>query len=147
MNGWIGVDLDGTLARYDGWKGPEHIGEPIPAMLERVKTWLFLHKDVRIFTARVSSNNPEKDISIKVIRKWCKEHIGQELPITAEKDYGMIELWDDRCTQVIKNDGTALIEILYTIKSAVNGGIPMYSKYSTLSGLRLYIIELLENIE
>ena len=26
---WIGVDLDGTLARYDGWKGIEHIGEPI----------------------------------------------------------------------------------------------------------------------
>ena len=22
MSGWIGVDLDGTLAHYDGWKGP-----------------------------------------------------------------------------------------------------------------------------
>ena len=21
MSGWIGVDLDGTLARYDGWRG------------------------------------------------------------------------------------------------------------------------------
>jgi hypothetical protein len=27
--GWIGVDLDGTLAHYDGWKGIDHIGEPI----------------------------------------------------------------------------------------------------------------------
>lgn len=36
-NGWIGVDLDGTLAYYDGWIGAGHIGEPVPAMLERVK--------------------------------------------------------------------------------------------------------------
>lgn len=34
--GWIGVDLDGTLAHYEGWKGVEHIGEPIPAMVERI---------------------------------------------------------------------------------------------------------------
>lgn len=26
----IAVDLDGTLARYDGWKGIHHIGEPFP---------------------------------------------------------------------------------------------------------------------
>ena len=37
---WIGVDLDGTLAEWDGWKGHEHIGPPIPAMLERVKRWI-----------------------------------------------------------------------------------------------------------
>ena len=24
--GWIGVDLDGTLADYHGWRGAEHIG-------------------------------------------------------------------------------------------------------------------------
>ena len=32
MSGWIGVDLDGTLAFYDMWRGMEHIGKPIPAM-------------------------------------------------------------------------------------------------------------------
>ena len=26
--GWIDVDLDGTLAQYNGSKGVEHIGEP-----------------------------------------------------------------------------------------------------------------------
>lgn len=31
--GWIGVDLDGTLAHYSGWSDPDHIGEPIPAAL------------------------------------------------------------------------------------------------------------------
>ncbi len=29
-SGWIGVDFDGTLATYDGWKGPSVLGEPIP---------------------------------------------------------------------------------------------------------------------
>jgi hypothetical protein len=29
MSGWVGVDLDGRLARYDGWQGASHIGEPI----------------------------------------------------------------------------------------------------------------------
>ena len=40
MNGWIGVDLDGTLAHYEGWQGETHIGAPISAMVERVKRWL-----------------------------------------------------------------------------------------------------------
>ena len=40
MDAWIGVDLDGTLAHYKGWKGRDHIGEPIPAMMQRVKQWL-----------------------------------------------------------------------------------------------------------
>lgn len=30
---WLGVDLDGTLAVYDKWRGIEHIGAPIPAMV------------------------------------------------------------------------------------------------------------------
>lgn len=28
---WIAFDLDGTLAKYDGWKWIEHIGEPAVA--------------------------------------------------------------------------------------------------------------------
>ena len=35
-SGTIAVDLDGTLARYDGWKGIDHIGDPIPLMVSRV---------------------------------------------------------------------------------------------------------------
>jgi hypothetical protein len=48
-NGWIGVDLDGTLAHYDGWKGADHIGEPIAPMVERVKRWLSEGHEVRVF--------------------------------------------------------------------------------------------------
>lgn len=110
-NGWIGVDLDGTLARYDGWKGPEHIGEPIPVMLDRVKQWLAGGRDVRIFTARVSHDNelPHRMMEAAQARAaiiaWCIKHFGHPLPITNVKDYAMVELWDDRAVQVIPNTG------------------------------------------
>lgn len=39
------------------------------------------------------------------IERWCLEHIGIVLPVTNVKDYGMIELWDDRAVQVIPNTG------------------------------------------
>jgi hypothetical protein len=99
---WIGVDLDGTLARYDGWKGESHVGEPIPAMVDRVKLWLSEGREVRIFTARAHAMSAA---TLKAINAWCGEHIGEILPITCEKDYGMIELWDDRAIQVIANTG------------------------------------------
>ena len=110
MNGWIGVDLDGTLATYDGWKGPGHIGEPVPLMVERVKQWLSEGKDVRIFTARVSHDGTEAskldaDKAWAAIVKWCHTHLGQSLRITNIKDYAMIELWDDRAVQVVPNTG------------------------------------------
>lgn len=103
-HGWIGVDLDGTLAQYDGWQGVEHVGAPVPAMLARVKEWLRLGGDVRIFTARASVRSDAAQ-AIAAIEKWCLQHIGVILPITNCKDYGMVELWDDRAVQVIKNTG------------------------------------------
>lgn len=107
---WIGVDLDGTLAEYHGWQGHHHIGEPIPAMLERVKRWLAEGKDVRIFTARVCPQQEFMGITVLAIMAWCVKHIGRELPITCIKDYSMVELWDDRCVQVMPNTGKTIKE-------------------------------------
>ena len=109
-SGWIGVDLDGTLAKYDGWKGVHHIGEPIPAMIARVKARRAAGREVRIFTARVHGQGMPllgggfEDV-ITPIANWCVQHLGEVLPITNVKDYGMIELWDDRAIQVIPNTG------------------------------------------
>lgn len=100
-NGWIGVDLDGTLAVYDGWQGEEHIGDPVPAMLERVLAWRAAGVDVRIFTARIAENSR----ALPYINVWCEMHLGEVLPVTCKKDYGMIELWDDRAVQIIPNTG------------------------------------------
>lgn len=100
MKGWIGVDLDGTLAHYLSWQGKDVIGGPVPEMLKRVKGWLAEGKTVKIFTARAS--DPE---NIPPIKEWLKQHGLGDLEITNIKDFGMIELWDDRCVQVIMNHG------------------------------------------
>jgi len=52
----IGVDLDSTLAKYSGWKGPEHIGAPIPSILILVQKWIAQGRTVKIFTARASNS-------------------------------------------------------------------------------------------
>lgn len=116
-NSWIGVDLDGTFAHYEGWKGVDHIGDPIPAMLERVKKWLEAGQKIKIFTARVycgESGEPEGDrfrdaqIARTFIEKWCLKHLGTVLPVTCCKDFGMVALYDDRCYRVELNTGRVL---------------------------------------
>lgn len=100
--GWIGVDLDGTLAHYDHWRGAAHVGEPIVPMLERVKEWIAAGFKVKIFTARVHA---EPEVSVPVIQAWCKKHGLPELEVTNVKDMDMLEFWDDRAVQVVRNEG------------------------------------------
>jgi hypothetical protein len=99
--GWIGVDLDGTMAHYDEFMGDDHVGEPIQPMIERVRQWLDEGKDVRIFTAR----KPHP-----AIRKFSKENFGKILPITNIKDHNMQMLLDDRAVGVKRNTGELFSE-------------------------------------
>lgn len=124
--GWVGVDFDGTLAEYTSWVSGSHVGHPVKPMIERVQRWLQAGREVRIFTARIHPldrcvwpddkrelhgtfiENSREDTcweSIEAIRKFCKQHVGFYLPITNVKDFGMIELWDDRAVQVRPNTG------------------------------------------
>jgi len=111
QDGWIGVDLDGTLAVYDQWRGAEHIGDPIAPMVERVRKWIAEGKNVRIITARVYAplNNARRQYeaaqAMLAIQRWCAIHLGKALPVTCVKDFSMIEFWDDRAVQVIRNLG------------------------------------------
>jgi len=98
--GTVAVDLDGTLATYDKWRGIEHIGAPVPAMAKRVKDWLSKGVKVVIFTARASTSE-----SIPYINEWTKKHFGVVIPVTNQKTFDIVELWDDRAVQVIPNTG------------------------------------------
>ena len=97
---WIGVDLDGTLAHYDEWKGETKIGKPIPAMVKRIKRWIKQGKRVKVFTARADSKK-----SIEAIKKWLRDCSLPALEVTNIKDPLMIELWDDRAVTVKRNTG------------------------------------------
>lgn len=105
MSGWIGVDLDGTLAHYDGWKGVDHIGDPILPMFLRVCQWLHEGATVKIFTARIAVPEPDRSTVIRVIHEWCERYGLPRLDITNVKDLAMAELWDDRAVQVVINTG------------------------------------------
>jgi hypothetical protein len=106
MRGWIGVDLDGTLAKSMQTQTYE-IGVPVRPMVQRVKTWLAHGEDLRIFTARVNPNHPKIDIAHarSAIESWCELHLGQILPVTYEKDWDMLLLFDDRARQVERDTG------------------------------------------
>lgn len=119
--GWIGVDLDGTLAEWQAESSVHEIGPPIPAMTQRVLNWCNAGQDVRIFTARVgvcgetshegTADQAFADYQRRLIQDWCQAHLGRVLPVTATKDFRMIELWDDRCKQVISNRGVTVEEL------------------------------------
>jgi hypothetical protein len=97
---WIGVDLDGTLARDLGSTRGDKIGSPIEPMLVRVQKWIAEGRTVKIFTARASSPR-----QVAAIKEWLVSCGLPELEVTNVKDQRMIELWDDRCVQVTTNLG------------------------------------------
>lgn len=105
-HGWIGVDFDGTLAFYERWTGLLEFGDPIPAMVARVKLWLEEGYEVKVFTARAAHDDKIELAHVEqAMREWTFEHIGVALEMTCVKDGGMIELWDDRAVGVIANTG------------------------------------------
>jgi hypothetical protein len=100
---WTGFDLDGTMAEYDEWRGIEHIGAPIMPMVNLAKELLAKGEEVKIMTARVAGE--DGDAARGFIEAWSLVHIGQIVPVTNEKDQGMIKLYDDKAVQVVENTG------------------------------------------
>ena len=82
----ICVDLDGVLAKYDGWKGPDQIGPPLPGAREFAESLAKL-ADIVIFTSRCSLDNGGESatttlspgaLRIRVV-EWLEEN---EIPFT-----------------------------------------------------------------
>ncbi|MFA5036426.1 MAG: hypothetical protein WC479_04550 [Candidatus Izemoplasmatales bacterium] len=121
--GWIGVDLDGTLAEYHSFDHTGGIGKAVPLMLDRVKVWLLEGKTVKIFTAR--AQYPKQ---IPIIKKWLKDNRLPDLEITNVKDLEMIELWDDRCVQVVPNTGIAIYGSTHYVPTHIPDNIIKHSK-------------------
>ena len=102
---WIGLDLDGTLAHFDTWKGNADIGKPIPKMLCIARACIANGFKVKIFTARVC-NGPD---AFPPIRKWLKENgLPPDLEITNVKDLDCLEIHDDLAIAYETNTGKRL---------------------------------------
>jgi len=92
----VAVDVDGVLAQYDGWKGVEHIGDPIPGAVEFTKKLQEIARVV-IFTTRVnadpkiSGRNESVQMLTQRVRLWLDAHgfaydeiyVGQGKPLAA----------------------------------------------------------------
>lgn len=129
--GWIGFDLDGTLARYDGWKGISHIGEPIGPMVDLIKKLHGQGRYVKIVTARVAPQKLEdgtfgepyitvpqgdggatRQYASQYIQDWCHFNLGFVPEIVYQKDRRMLELYDDRTKQAVPNTGILVEDAL-----------------------------------
>jgi hypothetical protein len=55
MTKTIAIDFDGVLAEYHGWKGPEHLGAPLPGAIQFVNMLLGEGYQVVIFTTRADT--------------------------------------------------------------------------------------------
>ena len=107
---WVGFDLDGTLAKYDGWKGIENIGDPVPAMVLMARLLHSMGKKVKILTARVAprEDGDGGDKARKYVERWCEKNLGFVPEITHLKDASMAALFDDRAIAVEQNTGKVL---------------------------------------
>lgn len=130
MTGTILCDLDGTLAVFEKWDG--QIGAPVPAMVERVKSWLVMGYRVVVFTPRVAAlhldDAPAIDIAkaehqLELIAAWCMEHLGTCLGVTAVKTMDVVEVWDDRAVRVEKNTGASELHEAHAVldRTAIPG--------------------------
>lgn len=109
----IAVDLDGTWATYTGWKGANHIGEPVAEVTRRIAAALVRDFDIVVFTARVA--NDSRAVVVAPIRFWviqalraagvALEVIEQRVTISAVKTMDITEIWDDRAVGIAKNQG------------------------------------------
>ena len=160
MSGWWGVDLDCTMAEYEKFQGPEHIGAPIMRTIRRVRYWLRQGRDVRVFTARVhlphytdadfGESYQNAVVAVKAIDAFCDEHFGRRLPITCEKDYHMVSLLDDRVEQVIPNTGKLVRHELRTAVEALrriaeNSKYPYLVAQATLDELDQWSLDLVKS--
>lgn len=103
MAKWIGVDLDGTLAQYQGGMG-KAIGEPLPEMMALVKSLISQGIEVRIFTARATDPS-----QTPTIRGWLARNGLPSLAITNIKDFDCHLMIDDRAARAEWNKGYTCI--------------------------------------
>lgn len=108
--GWIGVDLDGTLAKCESIPDPLAIGPPVPLMHKRVRHWVNTGREVKIFTARAGDMS-----QCRLVQQWCAIHGLPDLEITDRKDHRMVALWDDRAVGVVFNMGVPILPAPLTL--------------------------------
>jgi len=66
----VAIDLDGVLATYTGWRGVDHIGQPINGSRGFLRELKREGYHIIIHTARINDLNGKHRISERIIRAW-----------------------------------------------------------------------------
>lgn len=109
--GWYGFDLDGTLAKYSGWEGIDHIGEPVKLMVDLIKRMHDEGKVVKIMTARVAPR-PEPETAKTRYPLYAGDDVG-DIPEYAARwmlemrKAGHVNDQVEACAFYSKNEWTA----------------------------------------
>lgn len=107
----VAIDLDGTLAQYDGWKGVDVIGAPRPGALEFVTRLVAHGFDVVVYTARVQDrkgeNGHEPEDVVYLVHQWLGIN-GFPVEVRVHGSIGKpmaVAYVDDRSVKVPTNPG------------------------------------------
>lgn len=93
------VDLDGTLASYDHWRGHAHIGKPVKAVASMVRREAARGAYIIINTCRVTTATTNRLIpqALESVCAWLKKNRipYDEVWAATGKPYGHV-YWDDK---------------------------------------------------
>jgi hypothetical protein len=105
--GYWAVDFDGTIC---GNNDLPITSDEFLTPFAIVTALLNEGCEVRILTARVSSNLPTEEINKErlYIEAWTQKYLGETLIVTSEKTYDMIALIDDRAVACEHHTGRLL---------------------------------------
>lgn len=97
----ICIDFDGVLAEYTGWKGEDHLGNPMPGVRKFLEKLNSLGLKFIIFTTRPADK----------VKKWIKEHnLPNPVDVTNIKIPSPLYI-DDRCIKFNGNFDILLNDI------------------------------------
>ncbi len=104
-------DFDGVIAQYDGFKGHDHFGEPIPATVEAIRTLKARGHKILIYSTRTNDSLKSyceaHDIPVDYYNENPEVHTGSPKPVA----YLYI---DDRA---VRYDGQSADQLLEEIES------------------------------
>lgn len=76
----VALDLDGVLAKYEGWKGHDYFGDPLPGAVQFTRDLAKVARIV-VFTCRTTQDNPTGEYGgvspermVTVVRSWLMRH-------------------------------------------------------------------------
>lgn len=113
------VDLDGTLAEYTGWRGPEHIGPPLVGAQQLIARLMDAGLRVIIHTCRANPIDPTtgcpRDVEVfrlALSNWWCDNGFPPGLELWTGVGKPVAEAYiDDRAIRVVSNRGYDRLDI------------------------------------